>query len=443
MKIEVNIEEQLEQIWNEIGLSPQEIEDNYAELNKRVQNLFMEFLREQLRRRKQLLADVQKRETEVETIVHQFALKDNKKLDKSLTLKQRLRESMLEGEKLKVETSKQRKTVEYLYSKMVTCFEILEIEDRGDYATLGGDFSDGRRQNMEAFLERMQQDITERGPQKEALLEEVRKLQAALHIPEEDDDGKLGDQTFDRLEAEKVELAARVEKNTKKCKRLFKHIQQLEAALHSTVTTQPDYSDVSDYKVTQLHNKVKQLDGEKEVKTPEYIGHLKRKLLEMWKELHMKIPTKEQFPQAYSENPNKRTLVALENEIFRLEALKQQLEPTLRLIEERERLLQDYEEMERENQRARLSRSKPSMRDSERTRRRYSGRLPRIHRELIQRLEQYQRDYGEPLLWDGEDLLQTLRKMHLSESSSDASDRAKTLHHLDRKALRSPPKTPK
>ena len=47
MKIEVNIEEQLEQIWNEIGLSPQEIEDNYAELNKRVQNLFMEFLREQ------------------------------------------------------------------------------------------------------------------------------------------------------------------------------------------------------------------------------------------------------------------------------------------------------------------------------------------------------------------------------------------------------------
>ena len=446
MKIEVNIEEQLEQIWNEIGLSGQEIEDNYTELNQRVQNLFMEYLREQLKRRKHLLAEVEAKETEVEQIVHQFALKGTKPLDKSLSLKQRLRESQLREVKLKAETAKQREAIESLYEKLVACFEILEVEDRGDYETLGTDFSDRRKQHMTAFLDRMQEDIDERRPQKQELLSEIHKLQDILHVPVEEDDGKLGDQTFDRLEAEKVSLASRIEKNKKKIRRLYKHIQQLEAALHGRITTQPDYDNISDYKVTQLHNKLKQLDGEKEVKTPEYIGYLKRRLLELWKEMHMKVPTKSQCPHAYSEEPNKRTLLALENEVFRLEALKTQIDPMLRLLEEREQVLKEYEDTERESQMLRMSRaSKPSMRDAEKARRQYLTRLPKINKELIAKLEQYQRDYGEPLIWDGEDLLQTIRKAQAASEIGgyETSERARTMHELDRRALRSPPRTPK
>lgn len=427
MKIEVNIEEQLEAIWKEMGLDAAEIDLNYEDLNNRVQALFKEYLISQLTRRRELQKEVEEAEEQVKTITKQFCITDTEPLNKKLPLIERLNNANLKKEKLKQETNQQKEHVESLYEQILQCFGVLEIEEPGAYSDIGSDFSTERVVEMETFLELMNQDIGERKPRKDVLIKKIQEMQSALKLPVTDDDGKLGDATFSALESERTTLSAFYKKNQRRCKKLYQQIHQLESYIKVQNRTECDYEDLSDSKISRLHAKVKELDDQREVRNTEYVSHLKSTLLGLWKELRVKIPTEEDFPAVYTETPTKKTVAVLESEVLKMESLKQEISQIVKLLDEKDQIVKEYDEMLHTTQQARYSRdSRHFYIDDQRTHRRYDQELPKIDAELIVELSKYKEEHGEALLLNGEDLLATLLALQETENNFNVKKRTKT-----------------
>ena len=430
MKIEINIEAQLEEIWRDIGLKSSEIEQEYQNLNEKVQELFKQFLKENYQKRQALIQEIQDMEAQIVDLQVKFSLpQQEQKQYENLPLSERVRSLNLQLKTLQAATASQKREFESIYGELTRCFEILEIDDRGDFQELGNDYSREKIERMVIFLEKMKEDIAERLPEMQKLFLELQELRASLKMDPMDETDKLGDQTFDYFESERARLIQTKEKNYRKCQKLYVEINRLEKVLGKPLT-EPNFDDISNYKVTQLKNKLYQLDNDKETRTPEYINDLKLSLLQLWKELHMKVPSKAAFPYYYSTKLNKRTLIALENEVLRLTTIKQQIAPTLELIKDRQNIISEYEKMNSEQGNSkRLTNRKGgaamALLEEERIRKQYSYKLPKIHEQLIPQLEEYKENYGEPLLWDGEDLLETIKEMHKKEIKIER--KAKTL----------------
>lgn len=342
MKIEINIEAQLEEIWRDIGLKPNDIEKEYQNLNERVQELFKQFLRDNYQRRQALYDELETTQKDIADIQRKFALppKELPQAD-SMPLVDKVRSLQLQLKTLQASTSNQKHEFESLFSQLTRCFEILEINDRGDFEELGDDYSKEKIERMSQFLEKMKSDINERTPEMQKLFLELQELRATLKLEPLEDTDKLGDQTFDAFEAEREKYIKKRDKNYRKCQKLYIEINRLEKVIGKNEMTQPNFDDISDNHVTLLKNKLRQLDYEKETRTPEYINSLKITLLQLWKDLHIKVPSKATFPYYYSTNLNKRTLIALENEVLRLETIKQQIQPTLELINDRQSIIDE------------------------------------------------------------------------------------------------------
>ncbi|KAK8889058.1 carboxypeptidase C prc1 [Tritrichomonas musculus] len=433
MKIEINIEAQLEEIWRDIGLKPNDIEKEYQNLNERVQELFKQFLRDNYQRRQALYDELETTQKDIADIQRKFALppKELPQAD-SMPLVDKVRSLQLQLKTLQASTSNQKHEFESLFSQLTRCFEILEINDRGDFEELGDDYSKEKIERMSQFLEKMKSDINERTPEMQKLFLELQELRATLKLEPLEDTDKLGDQTFDAFEAEREKYIKKRDKNYRKCQKLYIEINRLEKVIGKNEMTQPNFDDISDNHVTLLKNKLRQLDYEKETRTPEYINSLKITLLQLWKDLHIKVPSKATFPYYYSTNLNKRTLIALENEVLRLETIKQQIQPTLELINDRQSIIDEYEKLqtEQENNAKRLTNRKSgaamALLEEERIRKQYTYKLPKIHEQLIPLLEEYKENYGEPLLWDGEDLLEQVIEMHKKEELTERKTKSLT-----------------
>jgi hypothetical protein len=135
------------------------------------------------------------------------------------------------------------------------------------------------------------------------------------------------------------------------------------------------------------------------------------------------VPSAAEFPFAYSAPATKRTLVALESEVHRLQNLKEQLAPIVALVAIRDQILADHETLlSNDGNSGRLTsrkaRSASLVLEEARIRRRYAQKLPKVHAKLIPMLEEYEEAFGEPFRWDGEILLDAVREMHTREDAS-------------------------
>lgn len=444
MKIEINIEDQLEEIWRDLGLKPSDIDKEYQILNDRVQELFKQFLKENYQRRQILFDEVETTQQEISEIKKKFNIPPRDDADfENLTLVERAQSLTLELKTLQASTVRQRHEFESLFGQLTQCFEILEIEDRGDFSELGDDYSKEKIERMSKFLEKMKSDIEERKPEMEQLFNDLQNLHEILRLEPLEDTGKLGDQTFDAYELEREQLLRHRDKNYKKCQKLYVEIDRLEQVIGKEDKIEPNYDDVSDAMITALKNKLHQLDLEKETRTPEYINNLKVTLLELWKELHIKVPSKASFPFYYSTQLNKRTLLALENEILRLQTIKQQIQPTLEIINDRQNIIEEYERLQNDqfgNSKRLTNRNTSNsmaLLEEERIRKQFVYKLPKLNEQLIPLLEEYHENYGEPLLWDGEDLLEQIYEQQQQMSQmAESPDRKASKLLMSQKEIR-------
>ncbi|KAH8801554.1 microtubule associated protein-domain-containing protein [Xylogone sp. PMI_703] len=159
-----------------------------------------------------------------------------------------------------------------------------------------------------------------------------------------------------------------------------------------------------------------------------FVEEARYKLQELWDSLYFSEDEMLEFTPAFSDVYSDALLEAHEQEISRLEALREQRAPTLALIDKHRSLVSDRNELAASSQdasRLMMRGQKGEKRDptrllrEEKMRKRIAKELPKIAADLRKILEQWEDEYGRPFLVHGERYLDELE-------AADPPQRSKT-----------------
>ena len=444
MKIEINIESQLESLWHKIGLEGNEIELQYEDLNRRVQELCKSYLQENFDRVQELTQEAEEAENEVRLHMKRFSIEDNDDdFDENLPLLYRIQNARNRLEMLREDAREQEEVFMTTFTKIKKCFETLEMgpDEQGEYVEEGDDFSLDKIDKMTEFLTELENEIDERQPKMDELCDELSELHEDLQLDEFEKPETLGNQTFVRLQNERDELIKHLDNNRDEAIELLRSIHAIEKVLKLKPTTINNTNNnleiCSDAMIERLKVRLQQLEGEKEKRISEFVGATKKQLLALWGELHIPIPSASDFPFIHGSPANKRTLIALESEVRRIENLKVHIEPMLDLIAAREEILAQYSQIAGlQNDSTRMLTSRKGgagsmLLEEERIRKKYNNELPKIHSKLIPMLQEYQQTFGEPFMWDGENLLDEVVEMHRKEELTMMQSKARKIRNRE------------
>ncbi|KAI6710174.1 hypothetical protein JHW43_007306 [Diplocarpon mali] len=163
-----------------------------------------------------------------------------------------------------------------------------------------------------------------------------------------------------------------------------------------------------------------------------FVEDARYKLQELWDGLYFSEEEMLEFTPAFSDVYSDALLEAHEQEIERLEALKEQRAPTLALIDQHRSLVKDRDDLQASSQDASrlLGRGqKGEKRDptrllrEEKMRKRIAKDLPKVALTLRKVLERWEDEYGRPFLVHGE---RYLDELEASEAKPVPGPRSKT-----------------
>lgn len=163
--------------------------------------------------------------------------------------------------------------------------------------------------------------------------------------------------------------------------------------------------------INAFQDELARLNEQKKLHLHVFVEDARFKLQELWDSLYVSEEEMLDFAPAFSDVISDALLEALEAEIARLTALREQRAPTLHLVERHRSLLAEREALNASSQDAsRLMNrgNKGEKRDpgkllrEEKMRKRIAKELPRVEEDLRIELEQWEEEYGRPFLVYGE-----------------------------------------
>lgn len=163
-----------------------------------------------------------------------------------------------------------------------------------------------------------------------------------------------------------------------------------------------------------------------------FVEDARYKLQELWDGLYFSEEEMLEFTPAFSDVYSDALLSAHEQEIARLEALREQRAPTLALIDDHRSLVKDRDDLAAASQdasRLMMRGQKGEKRDptrllrEEKMRKRIAKDLPKIAIKLRKALEKWEDEYGRPFLVHGE---RYLEELDASEAKPPPGPRSKT-----------------
>ena len=406
-----------------MGIDDDQIEQFYEELNQRVQDLFKAFLKENFEKIQELTRQAEAAESELRHQIERFNLDDGPSVDESLPLLTRIEAAKTKLKEREKETKAQKDEYLATFAELKECFDVLETKDRGEFAEPGKDFGWEKIDRMTEKVKKLKIEIERRRPKMDEICDEINELRVMLGMDEIDPREKLSDREFKEAEEERDELRQRVQKNKEEIMKLAKDVRWLERALKMKQSATEGITAVSDETIRMLKARLAQLEKEKDDHVPELIDAMRKELLSLWADMHVPVPSATEFPFVYKGPNNKRTLVALESEVLRLENLKQHISPMLDLIAAREEILAQYKQLSTaQNDPSRLTsrRGKAAsvIVEEDRIRKRYNVELPKINAKLLEQLQDYEETFGERFLWDGQDLLEAIAQAQKRDGTS-------------------------
>lgn len=162
-----------------------------------------------------------------------------------------------------------------------------------------------------------------------------------------------------------------------------------------------------------------------------FVEDARCRLQELWDSLYFSEEEMLDFTPAFSDVYSDALLESHEGEIARLEALREQREPILAMIERHKSLIGDRDSLQASSQdasRLMLRGQKGEKRDptrllrEEKMRKRIAKELPKVEEQLRRELELYEEEYGRPFMVHGERYLDEMA----AEAAKAAPPRSKT-----------------
>ena len=151
-----------------------------------------------------------------------------------------------------------------------------------------------------------------------------------------------------------------------------------------------------------------------------FVEDARCRLQELWDSLYFSEEEMLDFTPAFSDVYSDALLSAHENEIARLEALREQRAPTLALVDKHRSLIKDRDDLAataNDASRLMLKPAKGEKRDptrllrEEKMRKRIAKDLPKVEAELRKTLETWEEEYGRPFLVHGDRYLDEMEAL--------------------------------
>jgi protein regulator of cytokinesis 1 len=296
---------------------------------------------------------------------------------------------------------------------------------------------------------RVYEEYTRRVATVKALSEHIIQLWAELGTPQAQTDGMivkyyrdspeqlgLHEDDIARLRSKRDKLADEKKSREKRLKELKATVESLWERLgveeHERKKFLNGNRGCGVRQINEFEDELSRLNELKRQNLHLFVEDARYKLQELWDGLYFSEEEMLDFTPAFSDVYSDALLEAHEQEIDRLEVLKEQRAPTLALIDKHRSLVKDRDDLQASSQDASrlLGRGqKGEKRDptrllrEEKMRKRIAKDLPKIALELKKVLEKWEDEYGRPFLVHGE---RYLDELEASESKVVPGPRSKT-----------------
>lgn len=280
----------------------------------------------------------------------------------------------------------------------------------------------------------MYEEYTRRVATVKAISENIIQLWAELGTPQAQTDGAivkyyrdspeqlgLHEEDVARLRAKRDKLADEKKSREKRLKDLKDTVEGLWVRLgveeHERKKFLNGNRGCGVRQINEFEDELGRLNELKRQNLHLFVEDARYKLQELWDGLYFSEEEMLEFTPAFSDVYSDALLEAHEQEIDRLEALKEQRAPTLALIEKHRSLVKERDDLQASSQDASrlLGRGqKGEKRDptrllrEEKMRKRVAKELPKVAVEVRKVLEKWEDEYGRPFLVHGERYLDEL-----------------------------------
>lgn len=296
------------------------------------------------------------------------------------------------------------------------------------------DLSSSYVDRLDAEFTRVYEEYMRRVDTVKALSEHIIQLWAELGTPQAQTDGAivkyyrdapeqlgLHEEDLSRLKAKRDKLSDEKKNREKRLTNLRTAVEALWEKLGVEEKQRKAFLNANRgcgvRQINEFEDELARLNELKHQNLHLFVEDARYKLQELWDALYLSEDEMLEFTPAFSDVYSDALLEAHEQEIARLEALKEQRAPTLALVEKHRTLVHDRDELAASSQdasRLMLKPQKGEKRDpgkllrEEKMRKRIAKELPKVAGELRKVLETWEDEYGRPFLVHGERYLDVL-----------------------------------
>jgi protein regulator of cytokinesis 1 len=296
------------------------------------------------------------------------------------------------------------------------------------------DLSHSYVQALDNEFTRVYEEYTRRVATVQQLAENIIQLWAELGTPQAQTDGAivkfykdspeqlgLHEDDIQRLRARRDKLNEEKKARERRLKELRSLVEQLWEKLGVEEPDRRKFLNTNRgcgvRQINEFEDELARLNELKRQNLHLFVEDARYKLQELWDGLYFSEEEMLDFTPAFSDVYSDALLEAHEQEIKRLEALKEQRAPVLALIDKHRSLIKDRDDLASASQdasRLMMRGQKGEKRDptrllrEEKMRKRIAKELPKVSVELRKVLEQYEEEYGRPFLVHGESYLEEL-----------------------------------
>ncbi|OHT03194.1 hypothetical protein TRFO_29502 [Tritrichomonas foetus] len=414
-----------------MGLEEDEMSQEKHLLEKEIQNVFAHFIDSTSKR-----FHLMEQEIEETIMAHARLLRAFKHSEDEVnsildapadgTLKSRLHTVKNNYNKFHLKCEKQILAFTSIQKQMESLFDQLGVKDRGDFAEVGDDdFSNERLEKFQKKLQEMKQEVKSRREVFKQKSSNVNELLTQLGEPMPADilsifdSNNITDASFKTINNFVRDLEREKEKRISEMSEIANEITRLWDLLQIQNDERQKFlqshSTLSHAEIESCNRELVHLRTLRNRRLPELIEIQKQQIVGILDYLQSEEPI-----PVYDEADPERAFKFYEEELSKLEAEKKLMSPYIDLINQREEFMAELEDLQKSAAEVAKSQGKKPINmkkqnKDEQSRRRIKSLLPRLEKKLLLLLIEYKEENGQDLIWKGENYIQNLQHIILSD----------------------------
>ena len=450
--VTIQITENLEQLWNQLGLDAKMRNEQMNQMKEKCEKIFNDnlvLLNQQCNNTKEKIKQLQNKHKQAMAAygIPETEIYSSFKPIEDTNLLAQLAAAEKEYEQFRIKITEQIQKIENFVLICKESFEALETppEDRGEYASVGEtDFTRERIERFRIKVEELHKEINARASQ---IKSTKNRIISALNMISDYATPEINALlNKDKVGNSYIKALDDLEKNVMKEKE--SRLQQLnDLALDitnswDTLNTPQEerdeflkqYNNLSLKTLEDCRKEIIRLKQKENEILPKLLEGKRKELANLYAALHISLESRAHFDKTACKEDDilHAEYQFLSEEIIRLKKIQDKYHPILVEINKRETIIEDYQYVcSIQNDPRRLTSRGPGMGQQlmkeEKARQRYKFTLPHVEQKLYQLLTDYFKENNTHFEWDGQPYIEKLSQENIAKAASNETKKAKTL----------------